>query len=142
VSAIWTVQEALDSAFLGDGALAPLLKGDKVYSGIGPSIDDSASDGSLLPYILLSNSAESRWPLFETPAFTGTETISIWSAKLHKKEVATLAAHVVRILSLPLSLDGYNFVTGEPTIIALGIDPATLKYSRAVIQYEVMSHAA
>lgn len=134
MSAVWTVQEAIDGAILADAQLAPLLRGDKVYSLLGPGDDDS------MPYVVLSQSAESNWGMFDTPAFSGTETISVYASDLSKKTVALLAAHLVRILSLPLSLDGYNFVTGEPAIISLGLDQ-DMKASRAILSYSILSHA-
>lgn len=136
MSAIWTLQEAMDAAFQGDATLAPLLYGEKVYSLLGPT-----GDIGKLGYILLSNSAETRWDMFDAaPAFSGAETISVWHGDRSKKGAAIIAGHIVRILSLPLSLDGYNFVTGEPAVISLGIDP-DLKFTRATIRYEVLSHA-
>jgi hypothetical protein len=132
-SAIWTLQEAMDAAIQGDGTLAPMLAGDKVYSLLGPS------DAGVVPYVLLAQSAESRWAMFETPAFSGVEGISIFSADRSKKEVALIAAEVVRVLGAPLTLDGYNFVTGEVSILAITMDPS-LKFSMASLSYEVMSH--
>lgn len=139
MSAVWTVQEAIYNAILADDVLAATLKGEKVYSLNVPQSDD------VLPYILLADSAESRLPVFERRGQTGQERLSGWSSDLTKYELgAVIVPRLVAVLDhTRLTLDGYTFITGELTLLTLGLDTSSQppRYSRAVLNYEVLSIA-
>lgn len=140
-SPLWSLQELLDGTITGDATLSAKLKGEKVYSGVAPETDGTAS-APLLPYVLLSTSAEERVPLFDAARMQSSrEDFSAWSADVTKFELAGIWSDLVRLLDgTRLSLDGYTFVTGALTLIQLGVDPS-LKYSRLSVSYEVLSIA-
>lgn len=141
-SAIIPLQVALDGLIQGDGTIAGMLGGAKVYSLRAPEDDAVFAGGK--GYIVLGQSVETTQPNFDGPAAwgdNGIETITVWSDDVSKKTVGDIAAELKRLLNgTDLVVAGRYFCSGNFNIVVLDLDQSG-KYSFASCRYEVLTYA-
>lgn len=142
-SAIIPLQVALDGLIQGDGTVAAMLGGDKVYSLRAPE-DDAVFDGGK-GYIILGQSVETPQPNFDGPGRwgdNGIETITVWSNDVTKKTAGIIAGELKRLLNgTDLVVAGRYFCSGVFNIVVLDLDQSG-KYSFASCRYEVLTYAS
>lgn len=133
-SAVNPLQIAIDSLISGDGALDGILVGQKVYSLV-------ALEGSLFPYIVMGESAESTRGLFQKSAKDGVEIIHIFSEMDDKTEVLTIYEHLDRLLNkTQIIVAGHTVVMGRLRLITIMGDPKG--GTHLVARYEVLTTQA
>lgn len=102
-SPVTILRRAIRAALLGDGALAAMLGGAKVF--------DEAPPGTQPPYIVF---ADTQWRDWSATLSRGAEQIfvlTVWSTQRGTREAHDIAARVVALLDeAPLPLAGATLI--------------------------------
>jgi hypothetical protein len=111
MSAALGLNQAVYAALIDDDLLGDMLSGRKIYSGL-------ADDGAEGRYIVLGTDAETRGGALGYEGYRNEVAINIYDrtppgVPVSKLGVLTIYGHVRRILSAPLSGDGFTLAVGR-----------------------------